>query len=402
MIISNLDRSSGFFSQFFFTINHYLYSIYTNQAFTLRSDTWLFKYKEGWTDYFMPIDRVFPIDNNVRADHVDRSDHVNIVERVERVDIVERSDHADHADHADHVEEIHSEDTYKIGWNNYFMAMDSFLPDAMDNNIETVMKFFYMPFVPVFPKVVKPVQINYIEAIHGQDLGNYKIGDYKTIIPEIYQYNSTMLKEIKQAQEGLSLVPNQYAAIFIRRGDKLVEESNYTHASKYLQKLLNIIKDAKQPSLDLKLKLIVYVQTDDYNCICELEEYIKQHSLNIKIITNCPLHCKGILVFPVHKYNILHNNIIEGNQVYVSNNRESLLNSTPVYEMNPDEIYEHTKKMIIGIELVRQARFVVTDYQSNVGRFIKLSMNDDRVFSVLPHERFLPNYEKILNPGFSF
>ncbi|MEX0597846.1 MAG: hypothetical protein WD512_15250 [Candidatus Paceibacterota bacterium] len=262
---------------------------------------------------------------------------------------------------------------YKEGWTDYFMPIDK-----------------------VFTKAHVPT--NYVDAMHGHVLNNYKIGDYKTIIPEIYQYNSTMLKEIKQAQEDFSLVPNQYAAIFIRRGDKLVEESNYTHASQYLQKLLNII----QESLDLKLELVVYVQTDDYNCICELEEYIKHHSLNVKIITNCPSHCKGILVFPVQKHNILYNNIIEGNQVYISENRESLLNSKPVYEMNADEIYEHTKKMIIGIELVRQARFVVTDYQSNVARFIKLSMNDDKVISVFRDEQLQPDYEKAICPSFSF
>ena len=62
MIYSILDRSAGFFSMLFFTINHYLHSKKYNISFKVISDSWLFKYKYGWEDYFYNID--ISIDND--------------------------------------------------------------------------------------------------------------------------------------------------------------------------------------------------------------------------------------------------------------------------------------------------------------------------------------------------
>jgi hypothetical protein len=58
MITSVLDKSAGFYSILFFTINHYIYCKRNNISFTLDSSNWLFKSKEGWNDYFKPIDFV--------------------------------------------------------------------------------------------------------------------------------------------------------------------------------------------------------------------------------------------------------------------------------------------------------------------------------------------------------
>jgi len=55
-IVSNLTRSSGFFSVLFFMLNHYIYSKYNNYNFKLNSDGWTYKSKDGWTDYFENID----------------------------------------------------------------------------------------------------------------------------------------------------------------------------------------------------------------------------------------------------------------------------------------------------------------------------------------------------------
>lgn len=62
MIQSILDKSAGFYSMFFFTVNHYLHAKKHNISFKLNSDTWLFKYNNGWEDYFNNID--FVINND--------------------------------------------------------------------------------------------------------------------------------------------------------------------------------------------------------------------------------------------------------------------------------------------------------------------------------------------------
>ena len=57
MIVSTMDKSSGgFFSQFFFTMNHYLTAKITGSQFKLNTSTWLFSYENGWTDYFETFD----------------------------------------------------------------------------------------------------------------------------------------------------------------------------------------------------------------------------------------------------------------------------------------------------------------------------------------------------------
>lgn len=56
MIISKLEKSAGFYSLFFFMVNHYLYAKKYNLQFKINSSNWLFKYDKGWEDYFINID----------------------------------------------------------------------------------------------------------------------------------------------------------------------------------------------------------------------------------------------------------------------------------------------------------------------------------------------------------
>ena len=54
-LVTQLDYSAGFYSQLFFLINHYIYCKKNNINFIINSNEWLFKYKDGWEDYFEPI-----------------------------------------------------------------------------------------------------------------------------------------------------------------------------------------------------------------------------------------------------------------------------------------------------------------------------------------------------------
>lgn len=55
MLITKLQKQAGFYSQLFFLINHYLFCKKNNIKFTVDSNEWLFKYKNGWEDYFLNI-----------------------------------------------------------------------------------------------------------------------------------------------------------------------------------------------------------------------------------------------------------------------------------------------------------------------------------------------------------
>ncbi len=71
-----------------------------------------------------------------------------------------------------------------------------------------------------------------------------------------------------------------------------------------------------------------------------------------------------------------------------------------VNDMNSEEKYEHVENMIIGIELVSNSNICVTDYQSNVSRFIKLRHhNFENVYDV---ENKKIDLENKCCPAYSF
>ena len=230
MIISILDYSAGFFSQLHFTINHYLWCKLNGVNFMLHSTNWLFRFKNGWTDYFE------------------------------------------------------------------------------DNSL-------------IFKSTIPKNEIVYKK--HRDTNGDFSLIEYRNIIGEFYRYNTTTKQAIIDTKIKYN-IPETYDCIFIRRGDKLYVESTYIHSSKYLDLLIKKNPDCKN----------VFLQTDDYNCYLELQEYIKEKK--------------------------------------------------SVNRMTPYEKYEHTITMIIGVDIAIHSNICVCDYSSNVARFIKLAHdNNKNVFNVL-------------------
>jgi hypothetical protein len=291
MIISILDNTAGFFSMFFFTMNHYIYSKKNNINFKLDTSNWLFKYKNGWSDYF----NLFDLDNNINNDIVHYFKHINIIE-------------------------------------------------------------------------------------------NYPIYEYKNIINEVYIYNTETINKINKTKILLNLESNMYDSIFIRRGDKLISESIFIHASEYLKILLQ-----KNPSSKK-----IFLQTDDYNTYLELEDYIKNNNLDIEIITLCDKNLKGYVIFNYYLDKIKSGEVID----YLKDN--STFNLKSVNQMNNEEIYQHTIDMIIGLDIIKYSNICITEYSSNVSRFIKLFHNNpDNVYNILNHSQDI-DYNKIICPAYSF
>jgi hypothetical protein len=277
MIVSILDKSAGFFSMFFFTVNHYLLAKKHNVKFVLHSDHWLFKSQKGWEDYFLNIDTNAPIN------------HPNVA---------------------------------------------------------------------------------YLK--HYQPVDKFTIHEYKKILPEMYKYNKLTKTKIDEMKMKLNLREN-YDSIFIRRGDKLAWESMYIETKNFIEILL-----ARNPNCHT-----IFLQTDDYNCYIDLQNYISENNLNIRAVTLCDESIRGgMIIFKANVDNCLKK--AEINQDYISENMVNYQNCKPVNCMNSEEIYKHTMDMIIGIDIVLNSNSCVCDYQSNVSRFIKLlHKNFDSVVDIL-------------------
>ena len=302
MIISILDKTSGFFSMFFFTINHYIYCIKNNINFKLDTSNWLFKFEKGWEDYFESIDIKYNIESNLDTN--------------ENID-------------------------YK--------------------QCDTILE-------------------------------NYSIQEYKNVINKIYRYNEKIIDEINKIKEKLNLIENNYDSIFIRRGDKLIKESFYINAEEYLKILLE-----KNPECSK-----IFIQTDDYNCFLEIENYIKINNLNIELLTLCQKDTKGFVIFNFNLMDI--NNLNIQNQInndYIKLNHE-IKTSKSVNEMNQDEIYKHTIDMIIGIDIVLNSNICVTDFQSNISRFIKLAHKKPENIYDIQNLNNQINYNTNICPSISF
>jgi hypothetical protein len=290
-IKSYLGDKGGFYCLYFFLINHYLTCKKFKVNFIVKSDKWLFKSINGWTDYFKPI--ILHYNNNSN---------------------------------------------------------------------------------------------NTLVLTHDNILEHYAIKDYIHIIPEIYKYNDVTNNYINKYRKWLNLNSN-YDSIFIRRGDKLIYESEMLEEHIYLDLLL-----LKKPDCHT-----IFLQTDDFTSYLKLQELIKVRGLNIRIITLCDPNCLGVI-----QTNELKNKLSGSlkNKEYLNNINTHLLNSKCVEDMNSNEIYEHTLKMIIGIDFCLKSNICVCDYQSNVSRFIKLAhSNPDHVYDVLNQE---VNYNKIHCPAFGF
>jgi hypothetical protein len=75
----------------------------------------------------------------------------------------------------------------------------------------------------------------------------------------------------------------------------------------------------------------------------------------------------------------LDNVVIRGNQMnqqYFETIYDDLKKFTPVEKMNPDQIYQHTVDMLVGVDIVLHSKYCILDNQSNVARFISIAHND--------------------------
>ena len=290
-LISKLDYSAGFYSQLFFVINHYIYCKKNNINFIINSDDWLFKYKDGWEDYFEPI------------------------------------------------------------------------------------KLTFNPIIDI--KIV----------MHNKNMDNYTIQEYKNSIPEIYKYNQNTLNKIQKYKNENNLT--SYDSIFIRRGDKLANESNLYNETLYLDLLLK-----KNPECNN-----LFIQTDDYNCFIKINDIIKDKLLNIKTYTLCNKNQVGIVVTNNQKNEIIKS---DKNKDYLDKIKDQLINSKSVEDMDNNEKYEHTITMIMGIDICCNSNICICDYQSNVSRFIKLfHTNPNNVYDIINSDNDI-DYNKLQNPAYGF
>jgi hypothetical protein len=232
---------------------------------------------------------------------------------------------------------------------------------------------------------------NTIECEWKQILQDFPLFEYKNILDKIWIYNQKTKDLIENKKKELNLENENYASIFIRRGDKLVAEANIINSHIYLDFLLELNPNYK----------IIYLQTDDYNCYLDLINYVNFKNLDIKILSTCKKEYEGgMVIFDFHKNNILNKKILKKNNSYIENNIKSFQNTKPINLMKGNEMYNHIIEMIIGIDIVLNSKLVVADFSSGVANFIKLKhKTPENVWAIQNKSNYI-NYNNIICPSY--
>jgi hypothetical protein len=204
---------------------------------------------------------------------------------------------------------------------------------------------------------------------HGNVIEDVSFLEYKNALPIVYKYNDFIQSKINEKMVELGLSKGQYSSIFIRRGDKLLCESKFIETEKYIEALLLVQPDCK----------VIFLQTDDYHCYIDLMNYIKIHKLDIQVITLCDSNLFGFTMSGVEFYNT--NSNFEENNPYIHKIRSMNVKNKIIFDMNKEEIREHMIAFLVGVDIVLHSKLCVTDYSSNVEKFIKL-WNGDSVIHV--------------------
>lgn len=243
----------------------------------------------------------------------------------------------------------------KEGWVDYFQEIaDLPVPEGGDNSV------------------------HYFSHTHFFYSDNHLFNMYQyreAILGKLYLYNDTVKRNIQETNDRLGLIKGEYGAIFIRRGDKLLNESEFIPSESYMETLLHKYPECRT----------VFLQTDDYQCFLDIQSYIQSHGLDIRLLTLCDPSLKGGMVIVRNEEHTRQGTFL-GNQQHVDYFNQiigHLASVKPVDEMDPDEIYQHTMDMIVGVDIVLHSHTAILDNQSNVSRFISIIHDHlDRVSDV--------------------
>ncbi|MEM8484868.1 MAG: O-fucosyltransferase family protein [Bacteroidota bacterium] len=186
------------------------------------------------------------------------------------------------------------------------------------------------------------------ETVHIPDRGLYNAQVFENkrrITARLYQFQPAVRNHIEAQIEEMKL-PAGYAACHIRRGDKVGErkgqpESERIEAADYVDCLLQ--ENPEMPAL--------FVCSDSYASIEEIQQYIEARGLDIAVFTTCAPTAIG--------------------------------HSTELLKEKFDNPYDSVLQLLLDVEICARAQHFAGTYSSNMSRFIALRHADaSRCFSL--------------------
>lgn len=184
------------------------------------------------------------------------------------------------------------------GWHDYFISLEE---------------------CPLFPIILNPIYANCsLDRFYQPD---HSLQEYAIAIHELFKLKSDLVSRVNAL---VSSMPSDYIGVFVRRGDKLINEAKYIPFSD----ILNCIPHSETSTF--------FIQSDDYSVIEEAKVLLPK----ARIIST------------------------------VSQNKRGSFHIT---ERSRKQIREETEEMLVGLSVCLRSSSCWTDDTSNVGRFLKLS-----------------------------
>ena len=184
------------------------------------------------------------------------------------------------------------------GWHDYFISLEE---------------------CPLFPIILNPIYANCsLDRFYQPD---HSLQEYAIAIHELFKLKSDLVSRVNAL---VSSMPSDYIGVFVRRGDKLINEAKYIPFSD----ILNCIPHSETSTF--------FIQSDDYSVIEEAKALLPK----ARIISTVPQNKRG---------------------------------SFHITERSRKQIREETEEMLVGLSVCMRSSSCWTDDTSNVGRFLKLS-----------------------------
>ena len=236
-------------------------------------------------------------------------------------------------------------DDYFVLDNRYIIKYNDYLKDV--GNITDTLYFYHHSEVP------------------GT---SHTLNEYKLYSRELYHIKPDIIDSF-----NLDVLPEKYNSIFIRGGDKLLSESTENDISLYVKLLLQKLdensdvrrteefrKDAEnvvEASDNNCNTTNLFVHSDDNLLVEEVEKYIKDNNMDLKIFKITDQTSNGGTV--TTKY-------------YNYGNCKDIL---CVDDMTNEQKKTHTLLMLKAIEIMRKSQNVICSFDTNVSRFMKINFD---------------------------
>ena len=179
--------------------------------------------------------------------------------------------------------------------------------------------FISLKVAPFIPKLVNPVQIKCSqERFYKPD---FPLHEYMTAIREIFVLKPELISRVNSL---VATLPSDFIAVFVRRGDKLIQEAKFIPVSEIFKHI---------PHSETNT---FFIQTDDYSVVEEIRSMLP----SARVVSTVSPNKRGSF-----------------------------------YDKNKSrkQIREETEEMLVGLSVCLRSSSCWTDDTSNVGRFLKLS-----------------------------